>query len=208
MNYTELSTAIQDTTENYDLTFVSNIPLFIQAAEKKIYNEVELPVVSTAVFGTFTAANPYLTLPADYLAPLELAVVAGGQWSYLYGKEVGYMREAYPDPFFSSVPKYYAQFDKNSLIVAPTPDAGYTVQLRYYAYPTSIVIAGTTWLGDNYPNLLLYAALVEAYIFMKGEQDILDAYGKNYAYELGLLKKLNNSKIPNDAYRGGQYSRS
>jgi hypothetical protein len=208
LNYAALVTAIQDTTENYDPTFISNIPLFVKAAERKIYNAVKVPAMAQLSSATLTPDLGYLATPddflaSDYLASFEFAVVnAAGAWSYLQNKDVGYIREAYPNPLTTGLPRYYSLLDENTFLLGPTPDDDYTVQLRYRRYPETIVTAGTTWLGDNFDTLLLYGALVEAAIFMKEEPAILDSYGKSFTYELGLLKAHNNGELPPDAFNG------
>jgi hypothetical protein len=92
-----------------------------------------------------------------------------------------------------------------SFILGPTPDAIYNVELHYYYYPESIVTAGTTWLGDNFDTVLLYGSLVEAYTYMKGEQDIMTFYNAKYQEALGLAKRLGDGMERQDAYRSGQY---
>jgi hypothetical protein len=98
--------------------------------------------------------------------------------------------------------------DPNDLtfILGPSPDANYGAELHYYAYPESIVTAGTSWLGDNYSPVLLYGSLVEAYVYMKGEADMLAAYQAKYQEALGELKRLGDGLERNDAYRKGQTS--
>lgn len=204
MNYTELSTAIQDYTENYDATFVANIPVFVKAAEKKIYNAVELPAISEEASPTMTLSDKYVAVPDDFIYPFEFAIVVSGSWKYLRSKEMGFLREAYPSPTATGEPKYYALYDETKFVVAPTPSSGYTTFLRYARYPTSIVTAGTTWLGTNYDQLLLYGALIEAYLFMKGEEDVMKGYLTRYTDLLNDMKVLTGGKMPVDAFKRGQ----
>jgi hypothetical protein len=91
-----------------------------------------------------------------------------------------------------------------SFILGPTPDANYYAELHYYYYPESIVDSETSWLGDNFDSALLYGALVEAYTFMKGEQDMMVLYDTKYKEALMLLKNLGDGKQRGDAYRDGQ----
>jgi hypothetical protein len=208
VNYAALVTAIQDTTENYDPTFIAYIPLFVKAAEKRIYNAVKVPAAAQLSSATLTPNLQYLACPddfiaSDYLASFEFAVVrADGTWSYLQNKDVGYIREAFPNPLTTGLPRFYAMLDEDTFVFGPTPDDDYTVQLRYRRYPESIVTAGTTWLGDNFERLMMYGALLEAAVFMKSPADVTDGYGKSFAYELGLLKQHNNGELPPDAYSG------
>lgn len=204
MNYTELYNAIINFTENTDDTFVDSIPTFVQNTEDRIYNSVLIPVLRKNVTGAVTANNKYLTCPSDFLAPYELAAVDNGEYSYLLQKDVSFVRQNYPNPSYTDVPQYYAQFDENTFILAPTPDQGYTMELHYYYYPESIVTANTSWVGDNFPMCLLYGSLVEANIFIKGEADLQQGYEKMFMDNMALLKNYADGRTRNDNYRSNQ----
>jgi hypothetical protein len=199
---------IQDYTSNYETTFVANIPQFVQITEERIYNSVQIPAIRKNQTGAMTAGNQYLQLPSDWLATFSLAISDTTQtpplYVYLIDKDVNFIREAYPSPTTLNTPKYFAQFDYQTLIVGPTPDVSYPVELHYYYVPTSIVTAGTSWLGNNFPEVLLYGALREAYIFMKGEADVLEMYEKKYMEGMDRLKQLGDGKNRRDAFRDGQ----
>jgi hypothetical protein len=205
MNYSELVTEIQSYVENDFAT--ADINTFIEQAEQRIYNSVQLPAIRKNVTGSLTIGNNYLTVPTDWLATFSLAVVdVAGEYRYLLNKDVNFIRAAYPTTTVADrgLPEYYAIFDSNSFILGPTPDLAYTAELHYYYYPESIVTANTTWLGDNFDSALLYGALLEAYTYMKGEQDVLVMYQKRYDEAMGLLKQLGDGKDRRDAYRSGQ----
>lgn len=206
MNYTQLSAAIQQYTNNFESTFLSNIPTFVKLAEQRIYNEVQPPVLRKNQTGTLTAGNKYLTLPSGWLATYSLSVInpTNQSQTFLINKDVNFIREAYPPPNTTGTPVHYAQFDNNSLILGPTPDQSYGVELHFFAYPESIVTAGTSWLGDNFDNVLFYGALREAYIFMKGEADVTAMYEAKYQEGLKLIKNLADGKNRMDTYRSGQ----
>jgi hypothetical protein len=206
MNYTQLSAAIQDYVVNTESTFVSNIPTFVKLAEQRIYNTVQPPVLRKNQTGTLTASNKYLTLPSDWLATFSISIISSVDLSqtFLINKDVNFIREAYPPPGTTGAPVYYAQFDTTTLILGPTPDASYASELHYFAYPESIVTAGTTWLGNNFDNVLLYGSLREAYLFMKGEADIIQKYDDMYNEGMKLLQNLADGKNRTDAYRTGQ----
>lgn len=212
MNYTELSAALVAYTENTGQDFADNIPTFVQQAEKRIYNTVQLTSLRKNVTGVTTINNKYLSCPNDFLSVYSLAVVDGtGEYQYLLDKDVNFIRAAYPTPATTGVPKYYALFGPQStnetelaFILGPTPGAEYTVELHYFYYPESIVTAGTTWLGDNFDPVLLYGSLVEAYTYMKGEQDLIQLYNSKYMEALAILKQLGDGKQRQDAYRSGQ----
>lgn len=201
MNYTELYDAIIAETENSDTTFVANIPLLVKNAEKRIYQAIKLPKLRKNATSAFQASNSYLTLPTDFLAPYEFAVVIANEYSYLIPKDVSFLREAYPNPTTTGTPKYYAIFDDNTMQVAPTPSDASTVELHYFFYPESIVTAGTTWLGDNFDSALLYGALVEAATFMKSEQDTVKTYTDQYAINMKLLQDYANGGLRSGSYR-------
>jgi hypothetical protein len=221
MNYTQLTAAICDYTQNFDQDFIDNIPVFVQQAEQRIYNTVQFPSIRKNVTGLLTASNKYLSAPPDFLAVYSLAVVdATGAYEYLLNKDVNFIRQAYPTPTSTGLPKYYALFgptttsgespsitNELSFILGPTPAAAYSVELHYYYYPESISTAssGQTWLGDNFDSVLLYGALVEAITFMKGEADMVQLYNTKYTEALALAKRLGDGMERQDAYRSGQY---
>jgi len=204
MNYTELKTNIEDICEN---AFTDDqLAMFTQQAEQKIYNTVQIPALRKNVTGTLTASNKYLSSPSDFLYSYSLAVVDNdGVYHYLLNKDVNFMREAYPNPTSEGLPKHYAFFDNNSFILGPTPDSAYTMELHYGYYPQSIVVANTTWLGDEFDSALLNGALIEAIRFMKGEPDIIQNYEKMYLQSITLLKTLGDGKLREDTYRSGQF---
>jgi hypothetical protein len=204
MNYTELKTNIEDICEN---SFTDDqLAMFTQQAEQKIYNTVQIPALRRNVTGTLTASNKYLSTPSDFLWSYSLAVIDGsGVYHFLLNKDVNFMREAYPNPTDTGLPKHYAYFDDDTFIVGPTPDSSYSSELHYGYYPQSIVTAGTTWLGDEFDSALLNGALIEAIRFMKGEPDIVAMYEKLYLQSVTLLKGLGDGKLREDAYRSGQF---
>jgi hypothetical protein len=210
MNYAELVTAVEDYTENTFPTVDMNT--FIEQAEQKIYNIVQLPALRKNVTGTLTANNKYLACPNDFLSVFSLAVVLPtGEYTYLLDKDVNFIREAYPSPTSTGVPKFYAIFGPRlgdptelSLILGPTPNANLMAELHYFYYPESIVTAGTSWLGDNFDSALLNATLMEALTYMKGEADMLALYKNRFDESMFLLKQLGDGKNRQDAYRNGQ----
>jgi hypothetical protein len=306
MTYSELVSAITSYTQNYETEFLESLPVFVQQAEKRIYNSVQIPALRRNQTGVLVGGNKYLSAPSDFLSVFSLAVIEGYDtgnptYTYLLNKDVNYIREAYPSPLDTGVPKYYALFgatttpslqitNELSFILGPTPDAAYSVEMHYYYYPVSIVqgiinlfnssyvggtgyangnyfnvpltggsgsgatanitvtggvvteviitsggslyvvgdqlsasqaslgvgsgflvtvsevtnTTGTSWLGDNYDPVLLYASLVEAYTFMKGEADIMAFYDKKYQDALAQLNRLGTGLERGDAYRDGQ----
>jgi len=205
MNYTELVAAIQSYTENQYST--TDVNTFIQQAEQRIYNSVQLPDLRKNVTGNMTSGNKYFSLPSDWLSTFSIAVInANNEYTYLLNKDVNFIRESFPDtdtPFYGK-PEYYAIFNDTTMLLGPTPDANYSSELHYYYYPESIVTAGNTWLGDNFDSALLYGALLEAAAFLKEEPDTVAMYTARYNEAMQLLQNLGEGKNRRDAYRSGQ----
>lgn len=275
MNYTELRDAIEAYTNNTDVDFIAEIPVFVRQAEQRIYNTVQIANLRKNMTGNLQAGNKYLGCPQDFLSAYSLAIYAApsttatgtagqltivvanatgivpgmyvtgtgiatgavvalvvgttvtltiansgtvsgtvnfqGEYTYLLNRDVNFIREVYPNPLQRARPKYYAIFGPNinnvdelTFIIGPTPDANYQAELHFYYYPESIVTAGTSWLGDNFDSVLLYGSLVEAYTWMKGEQDLMALYDGKFKEALGLLKNLGDGKQRGDAYQDGQ----
>jgi len=215
VNYSDLVTAVQNYTENSFDYSSDPVPMntFIKQAEQRIYNTIQFPSLRKNVTGLTTTNNKYLSCPADFLSVYSMAVYPdNGEYTYLLNKDVNFIREAYPQPTDTAKPKYYALFGPQSsllteltFILGPTPDAIYNVELHYFYYPESIVTSTTSWLGDNFDSVLLYGSLVEAYTYMKGEQDMVALYDGKYKEALALAKRLGDGLERQDAYRSGQY---
>ena len=214
MNYSAWVSAVSSYTENTFPTVDMNV--FITQAEKRIYNAVQIPALRKNVTGITTASNKYLACPDDFLSSYSLAAISPttGAYSYLLNKDVNFIREAYPTPTSTGSPKYYALFGpavassvittELTFLLGPTPNAAYSMELHYYYYPETIVTATNTWLSDNYDPVLLYGTLVEAYTYMKGEQDMITLYNTKFAEALTQLKRLGDGLERQDAYRSGQ----
>ena len=205
MTYAELVAAINSYSENsFDTT---DINTFIQQAEQRIFNTVQLPDLRRNQVGNTTSGNKYLTTPSDWLSTYSLAVIdANNEYTYLLNKDVNFIRESFPDTDsgFYGKPEYYAIFDDNTFILGPTPDSNYTVELHYFYYPESIVTAGNTWLGDNFDTALFYGSLLEAATYLKAEPDVIQNYTQRYMDAISMLKQLGDGKDRRDAYRSGQ----
>lgn len=215
MTYTELYNAVLVYTQNYEQEFTDNLPVLVKQAESRIYNTVQLPALRKNVTGVTSSGNKYLSCPSDFLSSFSLAVIGtDGSYEYLLNKDVNFIRAAYPKATDAGLPAYYSLFgptvasgsptNELSFILGPTPDAIYSVELHYYYYPISIVTAGTSWLGDNYDPALLYGTLREAYLFMKGEADMMTAVEIGYKEAMSQLKRLGDGLERGDAYRDGQ----
>lgn len=209
MNYTELVTQLQQYLETDEASFVANIPNFVKAVENRIYNEVQLPALRKNVTGSMTLGNRYLSMPSDFLAPFSLAAIdpTTGAYNYILYCDVNLVREAYPIPTVTGTPKVYSLFDENTSIIGPTPDKNYGVELHYFYYPESLSTAGTSWVATNYPSVILYGCLSEAYRYLKGDAEMQKTYDEQYDKALGLLVKLGEGRNRGDAYKDGQVKR-
>jgi len=211
MNYGELKQAITDYTDNTETTFVNNLPLFIRAAEERILKGVQLQFFRRNQSANVTSGNKYLACPNDFLAPYSLGYTDGdNDKTFLLFKDVNFVQEAYVDPAVTGAPKYYAQFDIDNFIIGPTPDDNYAIELHYFYRPVSLTAgadSGSTWLSSNAELSMLYGALVEAYIYMKGEPDLMASYSQRFDQSLLGLKNFGESKEVTQDYRAGQIIR-
>jgi len=208
--YATLKQAIQDYTENTETSFVTNLPLFIRSAEERILKSVQLNLFRRNALGTMSQGNKYLRVPQDFLAPYSLSYTSSSEEVFVEFKDVSFIQTYNPDSTVTGFPKYYASFDVSNFILAPTPNASFTAELHYLYRPASITAgsdSGTTWLSENAELTLLYGSLVEAYIFMKGEQDVMAMYDKRFQESLVGLKLLGEAKETTQNYRVGQVVR-
>mgnify|MGYP004454043189 FL=1 len=198
-----LKTAVQNYVESAETTFVASLDTFIEEAEERILKAVELPVFRKNVTGTASASNTYLSTPSDFLSSYSLAVISSGVYSYLLFKHVSFIRDFTPNASTTGLPKYYALFDDNSFILAPTPDQTYTFELHYKYRPASLTTTSgtdTTWLSNNAPDALLYGTLVEAANFLKNPQETA-LYEQRFVQAVNGLKNLGQGYGSQDEYR-------
>jgi hypothetical protein len=215
MTLTELKTLIQNYVENDETTFVDTLNDMIEIAEERLFELIQFDFFRKNVTGNLTTGNTYLTAPSDFKMSFSLAIIdSSNDYHYLDKKHPSFMREYSNDALESSErgrPLYYADFDKelstassngSTLIVSPVPDADYSVELHYLYKPSSLTSSTTgTWMSQNAKNALLYASLVEAYTFMKGEPDILGLYENRFMQEVSRLKNLAEARGRKDEYR-------
>ena len=204
MTYSELKSLIQDYLQNTETSFVSNINNIIKQAEERILKTVKLPVFRKNVSGNLSSGSEYLATPTDFLDNFSLSITNSSEQSFLLFKDVNFIREAYPNASTTGIPKHYALFDDSTFIVGPTPNAALTVELHYFYRPASITAgadSGTTWLSTNARNALLYASLIEGYMYMKGDMDLMNQYEKRYMESISRLKTLGEGDNTVDTYR-------
>jgi hypothetical protein len=209
--YAQLKQAIQDYTENDETTFVTNLPIFITQAEERILKTVQLDLFRKNVSGGMTASNRFLAAPSDFLAPYSLSFVdSSSNHVFLQFKDPDFVQTFNPKAATTGDPRFYAVFDVDNFILGPTPDGAYNVELHYFYRPQSLTAgadSGTTWLSTNAEIALLYGCLMEAYIFMKGEPDMMAMYEKRFAEAISGMKMLGEAKEVTDEYRTGQLRR-
>ena len=208
--YSELKTAMQDYTENTETSFVTHLNDFIKAAEDRLFKSVDFEIFRKNVTSAFTSSDRFLTVPTDFLASFSLRITTSGSERFLEQKDVNFLQTYTPSASTTGLPRYYARFDENNFIVAPTPDSNYAVELHYYFRPASLTAgadSGTTWLSTNASFALLYGSLFEAYAYMKSDPDMLKLYSDRFTEELLRLKDLGEARENTDAYRMGLPSR-
>lgn len=209
--YAELKQAIQDYTENDETSFVNNLPVFIRQAEERILKNVQLSLFRKNVGGALTASNKFLACPTDFLAPFSLSFVdTNNEHQFLEFKDADFVQAFNPNATTTGNPRYYAVFDVTNFIIGPTPDSNASVELHYFYRPASLTAgadSGTTWLSENAEIALLYGSLMEAYIYMKGDPDMMGAYEKRFAEAVSSLKLFGESKEVTDEYMTGKVIR-
>ena len=202
--FTTLKTAIQDYTQNTESTFVSQLPRFILNAEERLLKEVQLEVFRKNSQGTAASGNKFLSKPSDYLSTFSLSVIDSNVQTFMLLKHPTILQDFTPNAVSTTgAPQYYANWDEDTFLLAPTPDSSYTMELHYFFRPISITTSGdgTSWLGTNAELGLLYGSLVEAYTFMKGEPDLLKLYNDRYIEALQTLKNLGEADQVSDEFR-------
>lgn len=204
MNYTELKAEIWAYLQTDDDGLGGMTDTIIRQAEERIVRSVQLPYFRKNVTGNATNGNKYLSAPSDFLSVYSIAAISAGEQFYLLPKDVAFIREAYPSATATGLPKYYALFDENTFLLGPTPNSNYEMELHYYYEPASIVDTGTSWLGDNAENALLYGCLVEGYTVLKGDPEIMQVYADRYMDALTQLKTLGEGRDRSDTYRNGE----
>lgn len=213
--YLQLKDAIKAYTEYEETSFVNNIPMFIRLSEERILKNVQLSLFrknATATTNSGSAAAQYIKVPSDFLAPFSLSMTGtNGDKFFVEFKDPSFVQTYTPDPTTTGTPRYYCQFDVDNFLMAPTPDASYTAELHYFYRPQSITAgsdSGTTWLSENAEMALLYGSLIEAYIYMKGEPDIMNMYTQRFQESLVGIKLLGEAKETTDEYRTGKVIRA
>jgi hypothetical protein len=198
MSYSILVDNLVTLTQNNDPVFLAAVPGFITMAERQIYNQAKLPSTRKNGTGVTVIGSRSLTMPTDYVYGKAISLTTAAGTVNLLPKSAEYLDEMYPLATTQAQPKVYAVYDETTLMLAPTPNLVYTVNIHYFAVPSSIVTASTTWLDTNFPQVLLYCAALHAYTFMKGAADVMAYYQHLYDTSLAEMKETTkNLKLEN-----------
>jgi len=203
MNYVELRAAIQEYSEDFEASFVDNIDNFIRLTESRIMLRVRLPNYRKDATGALTLGNDRVLLPSDFLAADYIRVrgtTTPVRVQILLSKDPEFIRECYPDGG-SDIPRFYTVLNENTLLVGPVPDADYDMDLGYFFEPPSIVIAGTTWLGDHFAHALVSGSLMEACVYMKSEDNLYQRYTAQFERDLAMDEQYAKGRTKKDTYR-------
>jgi len=204
MNYGELKTLVQQYLECEETTFVANIDQFVKLAEEDIFRQVQLQELMETATASLVPSNQYLDLPTDFLSIYSLAVIVGGVYQMLISKDHSFMREVYSNPSTEGVPRHYALFDDETIILGPVPNSAYTVELNYFFKPVSLTAGAdgdSTWLSTNAEQAILFGTILQGYIYLKGDQDIIASYTDRYQSALAQLKIIAEGRNRKDSYR-------
>lgn len=204
MTYDELVSMVKDYLETDETTFNSNIDQFIKLAEDQINRSVQLPSLRKTATTTVSDGQKYISLPDDFMSIYSLMVENGSENEYLVGKEPNFIKEVYSTSTTEGVPRYFAIFDENDLIIGPTADATYTIEMNYHSKPTSLTAGagdGTTWLSTYAEHAMLFGTILHGYIFLKGDQDVIAQYKENFERAVADLKIIYEGRNKKDTYR-------
>lgn len=202
MNYATLLQGLQSWTETFSTEYIAELPQIVRRAEDMIYQSVQIPALRKNANLITTLQSRLFAAPADFLSLSSLAVIDDfGLTRPLLQKDVSFIMEAYPDPLAFGLPRFYALYDKQTLLLGPTPSVIRSVDVHYFYKPESIVTAANSWLGDNTESVLFYGCLVEAYTYLKGETELQARYRARYDEALSRLKDLGEAKLKRDDFR-------
>lgn len=205
MNYGTLKQMVTKYLEVEETSFLQFLPQFIIQAEEEISRQVQLQDLMQTSTSSLIPGTPYLQLPADFLSPYSMFVLAGGQWQALLSKDHSFMREVYGDPAQRGVPRFYALFNEDNLMLGPTPDNTYEVELNYFYEPASLTAGGNdaneTWISTNGENAILFGTILQGYIYLKGDQDVIKQYQEKFQSAIQDLKVIAEGRNRKDSYR-------
>lgn len=205
MNKGQLREYVKSYLECDETTFNANFDMFIRLMEEDVYRKVQLPKLRKNVTSQFQIGSVYLEAPQDYLSPYSMAVIDNdGAYSFMIEKDVNFIREGYPNPAQVGLPRFFSHFDNDTFIIGPSPDDEYTVELHYFYIPTSLADMnddGTTWLSENAENASLFGTVIQGYIYLKGDQDVIAMYKAQYDAAISDLVVIAEGRVQKDTYK-------
>lgn len=176
MTYDSLVTDIENYVERNDAPFVTQVPRFIMMAENRIASESKPLGFVRTVTGSIVSNTQ--AKPSRWRMTKSFSMLNGSERSYLFERSYEYCRTFAPTSGLTGVPRYYADYDYEHFFIAPTPDAGYDFELQYFERPEPLSTDNqTNWTTQYAPQLLLYAALMEAMPFLKTSERIPEFQG-------------------------------
>lgn len=203
MIYSAVKTLVRDYLECEEATFITHIDDFTKFMEDDVYGKVQITDLRKNSTTALTPSTPYVQTPSDYLSAYSMAVVDGGEYTFLLPKDVNFMREAFPSASTTGLPRFYSHFDDDTFIVAPTPDSSYTLELQYYHHPASLSTSDSTetWLSINAINVVVFGIVYQGYIYLKGDQDVITQYKTRYEDAISNLLIVHEGRVRKDTYR-------
>ncbi len=204
MNWGQIKTVVRRYLENEEASFLANLPLYARLAEEDIYRKVQLAATKETATATLTPEDRFLSLPTDAVSIYSLAVTTP-VYTYLLAKDEAFLREAFPDPTVMGVPRFYAYHNETDLMLAPTPGDYYDIEMHYFKKLPSISLNdddnNTNWLSEHGENALIFGIVMHGYIYEKGDQDVIQAYAKQFETALMDLKTIAEGRQKKDTYR-------
>jgi len=206
MNYSELLTNVRNYTEvGSEVLSDSVIDIFINNVENKIQRELDLDAFRKFQFSSFTIGSPFITMPDDFAFErgVQIKDQITGDRTWLEQRDTTFIDEYNKDRSDTGTPKYYANWDQNTMIFAPTPDAAYEIELWYNKTPDHLSSSQTTtWLSTNAPEVLIYGTVAEAFSYLKNPPYV-QLYEQKYAQAVQNLAQTQMGRKRRDEYADG-----
>jgi len=207
ITYSDFLTQVRNYTEVDSNVFTDTIiGQFIRNIELNVAGAVDYDDTRKYATSSFTANKRYLITPADFLINRSLQVFNStdqtGERFFLEKRDTSFISE-YNDSGSTGLPKYYANWDENTIVVAPTPDQSYVVQLNYIITPPSFTSSNTTYLSEYQQGMLLDGVLTEAFAFLKGPMDMYNLYKSKYNEQMQNFALQQMGRRRKDEYTDG-----
>jgi len=206
MNYSELLTNVRNYTEvGSEVLSDSIIDIFIENIENRIQREIDIDAFRKFQFSSFTIGSPFITMPDDFAfeRAVQIKDQITGDRTWLEQRDTTFIDEYNKDRSDTGTPKYYANWDQNTMIFAPTPDLAYEIELWYNKTPDHLSSSNTTtWLSTNAPEVLIYGTTAEAFSYLKNPPYV-QLYEQKYAQAVQNLAQTQMGRKRRDEYGNG-----